>query len=156
MFAASTAFELASNEAAGLNASRLLMISEDCAAFARRALAYSLHLRATNLATVLRARLHHSQPLPTVVLGELEEVLRRDRENQMSDPLLHSPAAEDAIGEEPWTSSQRWRVPKSPWSDEIGKAIETLQADPRRFLATYLLVPDRDSASHGQFSLTSR
>jgi len=108
----------------------------DLAGLHRRALAYALHLRETNLATVLRkaAELKQSRPQPSV--AELLAALQADRENHRAEMAAALPGAE----------VRRW--------PDIEQAIALLQQNPDAFLQQFLK-PDPDQNSKGIFSVTS-
>jgi hypothetical protein len=109
----------------------------DLAGLRRRALAYALHLRETNLATILRKAAALKLPRPQKAVEELLAALQADLENHRAE--LAAPLAGQPRGE--WT--------------EMEQAIALLQKDPEEFLKTFLKeVPDL--RSKGIFSATSR
>lgn len=103
----------------------------------RRAIAYALHLRETNLATVLRKAAELNLPSPQKSLDELLAALTADRENHRAE--LAAPLQ----GQKP-----------KPWK-EMDEAISVLQKNPSEFLQTYLK-EEPDRGSKGIFSVTSR
>ena len=103
----------------------------------RRATAYALHLRETNLAPVLRKASELNLPSPQKSLDELLAALAADRENHQAELAAPLP------GHKP-----------EPWK-EIDDAIALLQKNPSEFLQTYLK-EDPDKSSKGGFSVTSR
>jgi hypothetical protein len=109
----------------------------DLAGLRRRALAYALHLRETNLATVLRKAAELKQPRPQKSVDELLAALKADQENHRSETA--TPTAGQNV--------RRWR--------EMEQAIALLQQNPDEFLKQFL-VEDLDKHSKGIFSVTSR
>jgi len=109
----------------------------DLAGLRRRAVAYTLHLRETNLATVLRKAAELKQPRPRKSVDELLAALKADLENhraEMAAPL-------------PGQKVRRWQ--------EMEQAIALLQQNPDEFLQKFL-VEETDKHSKGSFSVTSR
>jgi hypothetical protein len=109
----------------------------DLASLRRRALAYALHLRETNLATVLRKAAELKLPLPQNSADELLAALNADLENHRAE--MAAPRAGQKIKE--------WK--------EMEQAIALLQQNPDEFLQKFLK-EDPDKNSRGVFSVTSR
>ncbi|MCX6880095.1 MAG: hypothetical protein NTW21_40770, partial [Verrucomicrobia bacterium] len=108
----------------------------DLAGLRRRALAYALHLRETNLAAVLRKAVELKQPLPPNSVAELLAILKADLENH---------CAEIASGS---------KETKGIWK-EMEKAIILLGENPDAFLNMYFK-EEANTSSKGIFSATSR
>ena len=109
----------------------------DLAGLRRRALAYALHLRETNLAAVLRKAAELKLPRPQKSVDELLTALKADLANheaEMAAPL----AGQKVI---------RWQ--------DMEQAIALLQQNPEEFLQKFLK-EDPDKNSKGIFSVTSR
>jgi hypothetical protein len=104
----------------------------DLAAFRRRALAYTYHLRETNLATVLRKAAHRGLLL-SARAEELLSVLRADRDNILDETSAGGVAE----------------------VSQFDDAIALLETDLRGFLARFLMETPGDG-SRGCFSITSR
>ena len=109
----------------------------DLAGLRRRAVAYALHLRETNLATVLRKAAELKLPLPQKSLDELLAALQADLENHRAE--LAAPLAGQPL--------ENW--------NEMEQAIALLQKNPDEFLQKFLK-EDPDQMSRGYFSVTSR
>ena len=109
----------------------------DLAGLRRRAMAYALHLRETNLATVLREAAKLKLPRPQRSLDELRATLKADLENHQAEMAAARPGQ---------------TVP--PWA-EMEQAIALLQQSPDGFLQKFLKV-EPDQGSKGIFSVTSR
>jgi hypothetical protein len=109
----------------------------DLAGLRRRALAYALHLRETNLATVLRKAAELKQPRPQKSVDDLLAALKADLENHRAE--LAAPL-----------SGQ-----KAPRWQDMEQAIALLQQNPDEFLQKFLK-EDPDKHSKGVFSVTSR
>jgi hypothetical protein len=109
----------------------------DLAGLRRRAVAYALHLRETNLAAVLRKAAELKLPRPQKSVDELLAALKADLENHRAEMAAPLPG-------------QKVR----PWPD-MEKAIALLQQNPDEFLQKFL-VEDPDKHSKGSFSVTSR
>jgi len=109
----------------------------DLAGLRRRALAYALHLRETNLATILRQAVEMKVPRPQKSVDELLAALEADLENNRAE--IAGAFNEKAI---------------KPWS-EMEQAIALLKQSPDEFLQKYLK-EDPDRISKGYFSATSR
>jgi hypothetical protein len=122
--------------------------------FVTRTRAYSLHIRATLLARLLR-----EAPNRPELLGELDTVLRADIVNRQRELGLRQ--EREACGSSPvgdasdLQKSEKWVVPERTAVEDAEIALAALREDPDRFLARYLL-PASGTASAGQFSLTSR
>jgi hypothetical protein len=109
----------------------------DLAGLHRRAMAYALHLRETNLATILRKAAELKLPRPQKSVDELLAALEVDLENHRAE--LAAPLE----GQKPGS-----------WG-EMEQAIALLQKNPDEFLQKYLLEAP-DQMSRGYFSVTSR
>jgi hypothetical protein len=109
----------------------------DLAGLRRRALAYALHLRETNLATVLRMAAELKQPRPQKSVDDLLAALKADLENHRAE--LAAPLSGQ--------KAPRWR--------DMEQAIALLQQNPDEFLQKFLK-EDPDKHSKGVFSVTSR
>lgn len=109
----------------------------DLAGLRRRAIAYALHLRETNLATVLRKAAELKLPRPQKSVDELLAALKADLQNHREEMEAAAPGQK----------VQRWQ--------EMERAIALLQQDPDEFLQKFLK-EDPDRTSKGYFSLTSR
>jgi hypothetical protein len=109
----------------------------DLAGLRRRALAYALHLRETNLATVLRKAAELKQPRPQQSVGELLSALKADLKNHQAEMAAALP--EQKV--------RRW--------PDMEQAIALLQQNPDEFLQKFLR-EDPDQNSKGVFSATSR
>src|ERR1017187_9294735 len=109
----------------------------DLAGLRRRALAYALHLRETNLATVLRKALELKLPWPQKSLDELLAALKADLENHQAEMAAVLPGQE-----------------VRSWQD-MEQAIALLQQNPDEFLLKFLK-EGPDKSSKGIFSVTSR
>ena len=109
----------------------------DLAGLRRRALAYALHLRETNLAIVLRKAAELKLPRSQESLDELLAALKADLENHRAE--MAAPFA----GQE----ASRWQ--------DMEQAIALLQQNPDEFLQKFLK-EDPDQNSKGIFSVTSR
>jgi hypothetical protein len=107
----------------------------DTAGLRRRAVTYSLHLRETNLATVLRKAAELKQPRPQKSVDELRTALTADLENYRAEMA--------AAGQ-----------PNADWA-EMRAAIELLEKSPDEFLQKYLK-EEPDRASKSVWSITSR
>lgn len=116
----------------------------DLRTFARRAISYSCHLRATCLAIAGRRRLADHHPISELLLAELTEVLIRSRENHFEDCRANG-------RDETWL--------------EIDRAILELTTDSESFLAHWLQLElqqedafslEAPEGSRGTFTLTSR
>jgi hypothetical protein len=108
----------------------------DLASLRRRALAYALHVRETNLATVLRKAADLKLPGPRKAVDELLAALQADLGNHRAEMAAALPG-------------QKVR----PWPD-MEQAITLLQQDAGQFLRTFFLdAPDKHSK--GSFSVTS-
>jgi len=109
----------------------------DLARLRRRALAYALHLRETNLATVLRKAAELKLPRPERSVDELLAALKADLANHQAEMAAARP-------------EQKVRQ----WPD-MEQAIALLQQSPDEFLQKFLKeAPDQNSK--GIFSATSR
>ena len=109
----------------------------DLTSLRRRARAYALHLRETNLAAVLRKAAELKLPRPQKSVDELLTALKADLANheaEMAAPL----AGQKVI---------RWQ--------DMEQAIALLQQNPEEFLQKFLK-EDPDKNSKGIFSVTSR
>jgi hypothetical protein len=109
----------------------------DLAGLRRRALAYALHLRETNLAIVLRKAAELKQSRPQKSADELLAVLKTDLENHQAE--MAAPLPGQKVG--------RWQ--------EMEQAIALLQQNPDEFLQRFFK-EDPDKHSKGIFSETSR
>jgi hypothetical protein len=107
----------------------------DLAGLRRRAVAYSLHLRETNLATIVRKASTLKLPRPQYAVDELLAALQADVENHSAELT--------AAGQK----TNQW--------PEMQEAIRTLAKDPDTFLQKYLK-EDPDQTSKGVWSITSR
>jgi hypothetical protein len=109
----------------------------DLAGLRRRALAYALHLRETNLATVLRKALELKQSRPQNSVDELLAALKADLENHRAE-MAAAPLGQTV---------HQW--------PEMEEAIALLRQNPDEFLQRFLKeAPDQNSK--GIFSVTSR
>ena len=109
----------------------------DLAGLRRRALAYALHLRETNLATVLRKALELKQSRPQNSVDELLAALKADLENHRAE-MAAAPLGQTV---------HQW--------PEMEEAIALLRQNPDEFLQRFLKeAPDQNSK--GIFSATSR
>ena len=111
----------------------------------RRALAYALHLRETNLANILREYPGAGQP--DRIQAELRQCLQQDLANYTAERQ----ADQDAVGLGLFSLVG---TPLGEWT-EAESAVRLLDQSPDAFLKTYLL-PAPDTASKGIFSVTSR
>ena len=109
----------------------------DLAGLRRRAQAYALHLRETNLAAVLRKAAELKLPRPQKSVDELLAALKADLANHEAE-MAAPPAGQKVI---------RWQ--------DMEQAIALLQQDPDEFLQKFLK-EDPDKNSKGIFSMTSR
>jgi hypothetical protein len=100
---------------------------EDLASLRRRALAFALHLRETNLAMIVRLRMDRGLPCPASLVQELEQILADDVANCRE--------------EKDWPEAQT--------------ALDLLHRDVNAFLRTHLR-EEPDRRSKGAFSVTSR
>jgi hypothetical protein len=107
----------------------------DLAGLRRRAVTYSLHLRETNLATVLRKADELKLPRPQKTVDELLAALRADEENHRAELA--------AAGQ-----------PNGQWP-EMQQAIALLNKNPDEFLKQFMKL-DPDQTSKGVWSITSR
>ena len=107
----------------------------DLAGLRRRAVTYALHLRETNLATILRKAAVMKLPRPQKDVDELLAVLQADLENHRAEFA--------AIGQE----NKQW--------PEMQRAIAVLEKDPEAFLNEFMK-EDPDQTSKGVWSITSR
>jgi len=108
----------------------------DLAGLRRRALAYALHLRETNLATVLRKAAELKLARPQKSVDELLATLKADLENHQAEMAAALP------GE----NGRRWQ--------DMEQAIALLQQNPDEFLQEFLK-EDPNKNSKGIFSVTS-
>ena len=108
----------------------------DLAGLRRRALVYALHLRETNLATVLRKAAELKLPLPQGSLNELIGALEADLENHRDE--IASKVGGRVLG----------------WSD-METALALAKSSPEQFLERYFK-EEPNKASKGSFSVTSR
>jgi hypothetical protein len=120
-------------------------------AFVIRATAYACHLRATNLAYLLRKPTGRRGALE----AELRAVLKHDRANQLRELARRSKIRIPVARPLPLQVAERWIVPDRVDTAAIDSAIALLDEDLDIFLRTHLL-PSADTANAGQFSLTSR
>lgn len=102
----------------------------DLAGLRRRAVTYALHLRETNLATVMRKAMEMKVPPPAKSVEELRVALKADLENYRAE-----------------SDGKDW--------PEMQQAIELLDKSPDEFLKKYL-ADAPDQASKGIWSITSR
>jgi hypothetical protein len=109
----------------------------DLAGLRRRALAYALHLRETNLAAVLRKAADLKLPRPQKAVDELLAALQADRENHRAEMAAALPGQK----------VRRW--------PEMEQAITLLQQNPDEFLQKFFQ-EDPNRTSKGPFSVTSR
>jgi hypothetical protein len=107
----------------------------DLAGLRRRAVTYALHLRETNLATVLRKADELKLPRPQKTVDELLAALRADEENHRAELA--------AAGQ-----------PNGQWP-EMQQAIALLNKNPDEFLKQFMKL-DPDQTSKGVWSITSR
>jgi hypothetical protein len=105
----------------------------DLAGLRRRAVTYALHLRETNLATVLRKAAELKLPRPQKAVDELRAALKVDQENHQAELAGRKG--------ETWV--------------EMQQAIDLLDSDVDAFLNKYLKEAP-DQASKGVWSITSR
>jgi hypothetical protein len=110
----------------------------------RRALAYAMHLRETNLAEMLR----NYPTAPAHILEELRSCLQADLANYEAECQADQAAIE--LGMLPICQHQTLPA----WT-EAEVALRTLEQDPAGFLETYLKEAP-DTQSKGFFSATSR
>jgi hypothetical protein len=107
----------------------------DLAGLYRRAMAYSYHLRETNLAEILRKRMEQGLTLPPKIVAELGRMLAADLENCRAESSLSRGEGQD-------------------WPEML-PALALFREDLTLFLKTYFIeVPDL--RSKGVFSVTSR
>jgi hypothetical protein len=109
----------------------------DLAGLRRRAIAYALHLRETNLANTLRKAAELKLPRPQKTVAELLAACQSDQENYRAEMA----AAGNGQSIPPWT--------------EMTQAIALLQDSPDKFLEKYF-TETPNTASKGVFSATSR
>jgi hypothetical protein len=109
----------------------------DLAGLRRRAVTYALHLRETNLATILRKSAELKLPRPQKNVDELLAALKADLENHRAEVT--------ATGQSPL--GDVW--------PEMTAAIALLENSPDEFLKKYLAVGP-DQTSKGVWSITSR
>ena len=107
----------------------------DLAGLRRRAVTYALHLRETNLATILRKAAELKLPRPQKAADELLAALNADLENHRAEFA--------AKGQE----NKQW--------PEMQDAIHLLEKDPDEFLNKFMK-EDPDQTSKGVWSITSR
>jgi hypothetical protein len=107
----------------------------DLAGLRRRAMTYALHLRETNLATVLRKAQELKLSRPQKVVDDLLAALHADLENNRTELA--------AIGQE----NDQW--------PEMQQAIDSLKKSPEAFLKEFMK-QDPDRTSKGVWSITSR
>jgi hypothetical protein len=107
----------------------------DLAGLRRRSVTYALHLRETNLATILRKAAELKLPRPQKSVDELLAALQADMENNRAEFA--------AAGHE----NKQW--------PEMRRAITLLEKDPEAFLKEFLK-EDPDQTSKGVWSITSR
>jgi hypothetical protein len=107
----------------------------DLAGLRRRAVTYALHLRETNLATILRKADALKLPRPQKTVDELLACLHTDLENHRAELAV--------AGRE----NEHW--------PEMQQAIDLLKKDPGAFLQSFLK-EDPDRTSKGVWSITSR
>ncbi|MGE5222920.1 MAG: hypothetical protein ACM3PY_10800 [Omnitrophica WOR_2 bacterium] len=110
----------------------------------RRALAYALHLRETNLAEMLRLY----PPAPKHIVDELRDVLSADLFNYQAEQQADQAAPQIGL------FSLGASTPLPDWS-EAADALKMLDQDQQAFLNTWFL-PAPDTISKGLFSVTSR
>lgn len=134
---------------ADARASALLAQRTEAEGFATRSWAYHFHIRETLLADLLR----HGSVRRDALLAELADVMRADLSNQRRELARVEPVT--AAQPTPLQLTERWVVAEAGETGELIAAIELLDADPERFLATMFL-PTGQAARWGQFSLTSR
>jgi len=106
----------------------------DLAGIRRRAIAYALHLRETNLATILRRTAEMKLPRSRKTVDELLAALKSDLENHRAEMAATK-------GNKLWP--------------EMEQAIAALEQSPDNFLQQFLK-EDPDQRSKGFFSATSR
>jgi len=123
---------------------------EEAIGFVVRCRAYQLHLRETNLTTLLR-----SDTARHDLAVELRDVLVRDLENQRAEIERISRSASTPPAPSKLQLAQRWIVDRKSDLGPIERAIDDLDADLGDFLRRYFL-PGDELAAAGQFSLTSR
>jgi len=116
----------------------------DTGRLCRRALAYALHLRETNLAEMLR---HHGPPGPEHIWAELRQRLVADLENFAQDQAANEAAAGLGLF--------RLGAPEGMVWTEAADALRLLDADRTGFLDRYLAVVE-GKAEKGLHSVTSR
>lgn len=119
-------------------------------AFITRTTAYACHLRATNLAKLIRTSPERRDDLA----ADLRVVLEADRTNQLRELSRRSTLSPPTVAPLPLQIAERWVVPDRNDTAAIDAALALLDEDLDEFLETYLL-PGADAASAGQFSLTS-
>ena len=107
----------------------------DLAGLRRRAVTYALHLRETNLATILRKADELKLPRPQKTVDELLAALHADFENHRAELA--------AAGQ----ANDQW--------PEMQQAIALLKKDPEAFLQEFMK-EDADRTSKGVWSITSR
>lgn len=105
----------------------------DLAGLRRRAVAYAIHLRATEIAVAARRRIRDGMELPGRLATEMAEVLRASRTNHAEECLASG-------------SPDTW--------DEMDRALADLEGGLAQWLTRWLL-PAPDTQSRGMFSLTS-
>ena len=110
---------------------------KDLAGLRHRAVAYALHLRETNLATLLRKAAELKLPWPQKSADELLAALKADLYNHQADMAAVLPGQD----------VRRWQ--------DMEQAIALLQQNPDEFLQKFL-TEDPDTHSKGIFSVTSR
>jgi hypothetical protein len=109
----------------------------DLAGLRRRAMAYALHLRETNLATVLRKAAELKLDRPQKSVDDLLVALKADLENHRAEIAAAAPGQK----------VRSWR--------DMEEAIASLEQNPDEFLQKFLK-EDPDKHSKGIFSVTSR
>ena len=109
----------------------------DLGGIRRRALAYAMHLRETNLATTLRKAAELKLPRPQRTVDELLVTLKTDQKNYRAEMAVTSKGKEI-----------------NPWK-EMEQAIALLEESPDKFLLQFMK-EDPNTASKGVFSATSR
>jgi hypothetical protein len=107
----------------------------DLAGLRRRAETYALHLRETNLATVLRKAAELKLPRPQKIVDELLAALQADLENHRAELA--------AAGQK----NEQW--------PEMQHAIALLNKNSDAFLKEFMK-QDPDRTSKGVWSITSR
>lgn len=139
-------FDPADPRAAALGAQR-----SEAEGFVTRTRAYHFHIRETVLAQLLRA----GAPRAPEILAELREVMAEDLANQRREADRVSRTPPESADPTPLQLAERWVVLDTGDPELLAGAIDVLDHDPQRFLATYFL-PSEHRARWGQFSLTSR